>query len=200
MTEIVSSIDAWMETNYGSYSHTFWGFCELAKRTHENKEQPIPVTINGTHKRSQVSLDDKKQMVTWFRLVNTVEFGNEIEGNDWSFGLEDSNVQTATLRMVIATKVEIGENLIFSIAKKMPGIFSAAGYTIISIDRSGLTIDTNHEEIYLTELGQGKYEQHRFPWNLNVLNIPVSFILCEATQECCNQSILEEDEDCLILE
>lgn len=177
MTAIVEAIDAYMEATYGSYSHTFWGFCELSHRTTETQTQPIPAKITLTHKRTQVSLDDKKQLVTWIRIVENSSQGNEIEGNDWDFGLNNNSVQTTTLRMIVAHKIELGENLIYQIAHSFPDLLSVNGCQIVSINRADLNIDPDHENIYLTELGAGQYERHRFPWNLYALDIPVDYIL-----------------------
>lgn len=202
MTEIVNALDAWMETNYGSFIHKFWGFCELSNRTHENRIQPIPVTITGTHKREQVSLDDKKELITWVRVVDNGSVGNDIEGNDWSFGISSAPVQTVTLQLIVAHKVELGENIAYNLARYLPDFLAANGFSIVTVDRQNISVDSDHESIYLTELGQGKYEQHRFPWNLYAIRIPVQFILnpnC-TSEACCDDSILEEDNDCLILE
>lgn len=176
MTAIIAAIDAYMTANFGQYTHTFFGFCELANRSNgDGAVQPIPVTITGTHKRTQVSLDDKMQLVTWIRLINTGN-GNEIDGNDWDFGVDDNSVQTASLLMFVAHKVELGENLIHEIVAGLPGIFTVSGYRIVSLDRGLLAIDADHESIYNSELGTGVYERHRFPWNLYSVSLNIEFI------------------------
>jgi len=43
MTNIVAALDAWFEANYSSYIHTYFGFCELAKKTYTDAEQPMPM-------------------------------------------------------------------------------------------------------------------------------------------------------------
>jgi len=180
MTNIVQGIDAWMTDTYGStYSMLLYGFCELGKRTNkDNVIQPLPMTITGTHKRQQVALDDRYQIVTWTRLPGTISFGEDIDDNDWAFGLDQGNVSTTGLRMIIAHKVDLGENLIVDIAHGIPSILSNVNYKIISIDKPGISIDADHENIYNNEMGAGQYEKHRTAWNIYAINLNVQFIPC----------------------
>lgn len=179
MTDIVAGIDAWMTERYAStYTALFYGFCELGRRTNTGSEQPIPMTITGTHKRQQVALDDRYDLITWIRQVGNITFGETIEDSDWAFGIDHGNVSTANLRMVVAHKVELGENLIIDIARGLPALLTNSSYKIISIDKLGITIDTDHEAIYNTELGAGQYEKHRTPWNLYTVNFGVQYIRC----------------------
>lgn len=177
MTGIIDALDEWLNQNYGNYSHTFWGFCELSRRTHDSATQPIPVKPNGTHKRDQIALDDKKQMVTWSRIEDNYATSTDIEGNDWDFGITTATVNTLAIRWVFALKVELGENLIYQISHQIPDFLTVSGFNLVSVNRAEITVDPDHETIYLTELGQGKYGQHRFPWNLYVINVPIDFIL-----------------------
>ena len=179
MTDIVAGIDAWMRERYAtSYSLLLYGFCELARRTNTGSEQPLPLTITGTHKREQVALDDRYQLITWVRLPGTISFGDQVDGNDMAFGLDDGHVSTAALRMVVAHKVALGEILIVDIARNLPPILSNPAYRIISVDKPSISIDADHETIYNTELGSGQYEKHRTAWNLYVINFNVQFITC----------------------
>lgn len=179
MTDIVQGIDAWMTERYANtYSLLLYGFCELGKRTNEGKTQPLPMTITGTHKRRQVALDDRYQVVTWIRQNGTITFGESIDDQNWAFGLDDGNVANANLRMVVAHKVELGENLIIDIARGLPALLNNENYKVISIDKGSISIDTDHENIYETELGDGQYEKHRTPWNLYVINFAVQYIRC----------------------
>lgn len=176
MTDIVSSIDSCMNTNYGNYTHTFFGLCELARKSStDGAIQPMPATITGTHKRVQVSLDDKKQLITYFRIGES-SLGEEIDGNDWSFGLDSGNVNTTQLIMIVAHKVELGEKLIYSIAKSLPDILTVSGYELVSLAKESIQVDHDHEEIYLREFGAGNYERNRLTWNLYALTFNVEFI------------------------
>lgn len=180
MTDIVAGIDAYMTTKYASsFACKFYGFCELTKRsTTEGTPQPIPVTINGTHKREQVAIDDRFQLLTWIRSNGAISLGQTVDDQDWGFGLDSGNVSNASLRMVVAHRVEYGENLIIDIARGLPSLIDSTNYKIISIDKRAVTISDDHETIYNTELGSGQYEKHRTPWNLYVINIPIQYIRC----------------------
>lgn len=174
MKEITEAIDVWTE---GNFNHTLklWGYCELMTKS----GQVMPVTIP---ERQQVSLDDRFEVMTWIRLTGGPTPSKEIEGNDWGFGLNDTPVQIATLRLVIAHKVIIGEDFIIDFVKRIPRSLTVDGYSIVSINKPGITVDPDHEAIYLTELGPTVYEKHRFDWNLYALSIPVEFIPCEVEQ------------------
>lgn len=176
-----------------------FGFVELAVRSNAQTSQPMPITINGTSDRSQVSLDDRFQIMTWFRLPGQVTFGNDIEGNDWAFGFKKSPVQKAGIRWIIAHRVELGEELIFDILDSVPGIFRLDGYEIASVDRTSLSLDADHETIYRTELGETVYEKHRFKWNIYAVTLNLNYILnsrCEIQPNCCDDSFLTEDGIC----
>lgn len=171
MKEITEAIDSWTEDNF-NHTLKLFGYCELMTK----KDQVMPVTIP---ERKQVSLDDRYEVITWMRLTAGPTPTNEIEGNDWGFGLKDTPALMATLRLVVAHKVSIGEDFIIDFIKSFPRGFTIPGYSIISINKRGITTDPDHEAIYLTELGATVYERHRFDWNLYALSIPVEFIPCE---------------------
>lgn len=171
MKEITEAIDAWFTGQY-AHSMKLWGYSELMTK----KDQTMPVTIPG---RQQVALNDLFQLNTWMRLPSSLQLGNEIEGNDWGFGLQQGLVQTATLRLVIAHKISIGEDFIITLLKDFPRTLDVDGYSIVSVNKNGITVDTDHEAVYRTELGETAYEKHRFDWNLYALSINVEFIPCE---------------------
>lgn len=194
--------DTYPSENMADFLKSF-GYVELTNRTNQNTTQPIPATINGTSNRAQVSLDDRFQVMTWFRLPGQVTFGNDIEGNDYAFGFKKSPVQKAGVRWVIAHRVELGEELIFNILDSIPGIFKIQGYDIASVDKTTMTLDADHETIYRTELGETVYEKHRFTWNLYAVALNLNYILnpnCVIDTNCCYDSIREEDGDCIIIE
>jgi len=199
MTEIIASIDAWTDNNFPDLQRKLWGFCELAHRTVGGGDQPTVMTINGTSNRQNVTLDDRYQFITWFRLENGIDVDNN---PDWNYGFSEARYQTARLRWVIAHRVELGENLIYSLVNGLPEQWSVNGFQFV-FTKPQINIDYNHEAIYNTELGKTVYEKHRFPWNLYVINLSVEFILCEGYTSqpgCCEDSLLAESGDCLITE
>lgn len=171
MKEITQAIDAWTEGEF-RYTKKLWGYSELMKKA----DQVIPVTIN---ERKQVSLNDIYELITWIRLISGPNNTNLLDGNDWSFGLQEAPVKTITLRIIVAHKISIGEDFIIDFLKAFPGQFTIDGYSIVSVNRKAITVDPDHEAIYLTELGATVYEKHRFDWNIYALEVMVEFIPCE---------------------
>lgn len=171
MKAITEAIDAWTAGEF-AVTMKLWGYCELMTR----QDQVMPVTIPD---RNQVSIDDRYQLLTWIRRDGNVSLGSDIEGNDWSFGLKEAPVQKQNLRIVIAHKVEIGEDFIIDFIKAFPRTFDVDGYSIVSVDNRGISVDPDHEAVYKTELGETSYEKHRFTWNVYAVTVPIEYIPCE---------------------
>lgn len=176
MTEIIEAIDEYTADYFSAYNLKNWGFCELMKKTagEGSAEQPMPVTIPG---RKQVALKDTYEIITWIRQVGNVQY----EGNEeWSFGRNEARFATVPLRIVFANKVSLSEseNLVFRFLQNLPSKLSVADYEFIFI-QPGASVDTDHEAVYQTELGNTAYEKHRFPWNLYAVTLNVQFIICE---------------------
>jgi hypothetical protein len=179
MIEIIQALDDWTVSQYPTLTRKLFGLCELAKKTAQGSEQPIPAKIhNGTSQREQVSLKDNCDLVTWVRLQNSIQTSQNIEDQNWSFGLQDNPVQSTILRWVVAHKIRLGESWINIFLRHIPKTLTVDGYQIVSIDRGASSIDTDHENIYRTELGETNYEKHRFAWNLYVINLNVECIPC----------------------
>lgn len=155
-----------------------WGFVELAVRQSKGKkstsDQPIPMTINGTGDREQIALDDRYDFIFWIRWASPLQAVND-EGESW--GLKIGKHWELPLRIVIAHKVEKGEDLITNLANELPDRISLTGFESIFLSTNA-SVDPDHETIYRTELGDTVYEQHRFDWNLYVINLNVEFIPC----------------------
>jgi hypothetical protein len=149
-----------------------WGFAELVRRESKGKDkvstQPIPMTINGTSYRQRISLDDKYDFINWIRWVAPV---NTFEDADDGWGLRVRRRKRIPIRIVVAHKVELGEDVIYDLARALPGKLMLTGYEFVYLDQ--YQIDPDHETIYTTELGETVYEKHRFPWNLYVINVDI---------------------------
>jgi hypothetical protein len=197
MIAFIEELDNWfasyIEAKYPdevSFLKSF-GYVEITNRKTTTQNQPIPVTINGTSDREQVSLDDRFQVMSWFRLPGQMTLANDVEGNNWSFGFQSNPVQKVGLRWVIGHRVELGEEFIFDLIEALPYKLSVTGHTIASIDRSSLTLDADHESVYKTELGETVYESHRFTWNIYALSVNLSYIInpnCPVGSGCCDNS------------
>ena len=208
MIGFINALDEWFADyvadeypteNMADFLKSF-GYVELTNRTNQGKTQPIPVTINNTSDRAQVSLDDRYQVMGWIRLPGQMTLANDVEGNNYAFGFQSNPVQKVGIRWVIAWRVELGEEFIFDLIKALPYKFSITGYQIASVDRSSLSVDVDHEAIYRTELGDTVYEKHRFTWNICAIQVNLSFILnaaCEVQEDCCEDSFTTEDSICI---
>lgn len=177
MTEIIDAIDAWTTERYGNdYRLLLYGFCELARKTSGGKDQPMPMTMpDDQGERTQVSLNDKFDLITWMRWERPATYeANE----DWSFGKNEARFGTIPIRLVIAHRTTLGENLVFDFINFFPSKFNIPGFQFVFTEPSP-SIDPDHETIYQTELGDTVYERHRFPWNLYVITINAQFIVCE---------------------
>lgn len=157
-----------------------WGFVELVMRESRSKKkgvsvQPIPVTINGTGDREQVSLDDDFDFMHWIRW--TTPASRVINDQD-QWGIRSGDRQGRTLRIVIAHKVELGEDLVNDIAQSLPDSIDNDGFKFIFINQ--WNIDPDHEKIYKVELGETVYEQHRFDWNIYTIDVAMEYIKCVA--------------------
>jgi len=183
MTSIIDAITDYATDSFLYLKTKNFGFCELmyksAKDTKGNLigssgSQPIPVTIPD---RNQVSLNDKFNLMTWIRWVEPARFDLS---EDWSFGRTESEEGSLTLRIVVAHKVTLGENLIFTFARGLPRKLELAGYKYVFMNGRP-QINPDHEGIYRTELGETVYEKHRFPWNLYTIDVTFNFIECIET-------------------
>lgn len=178
MTEITAAIDAYTEAKYPQLKKKLWGFCELEHKTSAGgSDQPIPMTAYGYQERKQVSLDDRFEFITWQRWVQPVSYAENI---DFSFGRNVAREGKLTLRVVAAYIVELGEELIFDFVSGLPMKLNINGFKYVFVD-SEPSINPDHEQIYLTELGKTAYEKHRIPWNIYAVDLEFSFLPCEIT-------------------
>lgn len=173
MTDILQAIDDYTIARYSALKLKLFGFCEIMHKTAQSSDQPIPVTIPG---REQISLDDNFDLITWLRWESPAQYE---QNKDWSFGAFDATSGTITVRLVVAHKASLGENLIFDFANHFPQILNVPGFLYVFVDDS-FSVNPDHEAIYLTELGKTVYEKHRFNWNLYVVNFTFQFIPCDS--------------------
>lgn len=173
MTSIIEAIDAWTLNRYDHYNEKLYGFCELMRKTAGENSAPqvFPVTIPG---RKQVSLDDRYNFITWIRWENPATYE---DSEEWSFGDSEARVGSIQLRLILAHRVELGEDLVFDFINAFPSKFTVSGYQFVFVEGRP-SIDPDHEAIYTAELGNTVYEKHRFNWNLYALNITVQFLEC----------------------
>lgn len=178
-----------------------FGFVELVNRESRGKTttntQPIPVTITGTHEREQVSLNDEKDFIFWIRTVGRA---SPVPTED-TWGIKPFRNLSLPIRIVIAHKVEFGENLVYQLLNDFPSSFVVPGYEFMYLEN--IEVDPDHEVIHDTELGKTNYEKHRFPWNIYVINMNIEFAMCvnyipvECITDEFGNSIFSIPDDCL---
>lgn len=177
MTSIIEAIDAWTNNRYSAYDRKLFGFCELMRKTagEGSVEQVFPVTIPG---RTQVAIDDRYNFITWIRWAQPVTYeANE----DWSFGNSEARFANLPLRIVLAHRTTLGEDLVFDFVNAFPSKFTVPGFKFV-FTNANLSIDPDHEAIVQAELGPANYlvyEKHRITWNVYVINVNVQFLECE---------------------
>ena len=173
VTQIAAYIETWAYANVdmSPLSLKNWGFCELMNRVSKSikstSTQPIPMTINGTGQREQVAIDDRYDFIEWIRLNSPMQIVHD-ESDSW--GLREGKRHHLSMRIVIAHKVELGEDLVYLMISEMLDDLRTL--------KSEANIESDHATIYNTELGATVYEQHRFNWNLYVINLDIEYIPC----------------------
>lgn len=170
MKYITALLDKHARLYLDQYRHVFHGLSELVTR--DNKVMPATIP-----ERKTVALDDRYDLITWMRQEGdvTVDTG-VIRG----FGRNPKMLQGAPIRWVFAHKSELGENLVHEFFASIPRKLNDPdkNFSVILIDETNRTIDSHHEQIYTTELGETAYHRHRLKWNVYAINIRVSFIPC----------------------
>lgn len=196
MTNIIEAIDDWTQDRYAAYNTKLFGFCELMHKTAgEGKEdQVFPVTIPG---RQQVSIKDTYDFITWIRWIQPATY--EVS-EDWTFGNSEARVGVLPLRIVLAHKTSLGENLVFDFINAFPSKFDVDGFQFV-FTNAALSADPDHETIVNTELGPANYivyEKHRVTWNVYVINVNAQFMECPVSDT--SNSIVTELEEAYIQE
>ena len=183
---IAQFIQEWAEDQNSTLLVKNFGFCELVNResrgTTKNRRnfesvstQPIPITIPGDGSEAeQVSLNDQFNFIFWIRKNGRVQM---TESLDDAWGLQQGKRQNLPLRIVIAHRNNLGENLVYELSQDLPERIYLNGYDLVFLSANG-EVDDDHETIHDIELGKTNYEKHRFTWNIYVINLNVEFIPC----------------------
>lgn len=190
MKIIIDRVAQYIEEWATDYASTLlvknFGFVELVNResrgTTKNRQnqstvstQPIPITIPGDGSEGlQVSLDDQFNFIFWIRLPGKVRI---TEDEDDSWGIKQGKRQNLDLRIVIAHRNNLGENVVYDLVEDLPDNIFIQGYQFVFLDAEG-EVDNDHETIHDTELGKTNYEKHRFTWNIYTINLNVQYIPC----------------------
>lgn len=177
--DIALLIQEWAEDQVSTLIVKNFGFVELVNRESRGKKsvsaQPIPITIPGDGSEGeQVSLDDQFNFIFWIRTNGRTAI--TVDEND-KWGLDPGRRLNTPLRIVIAHRNNLGENLVYDLFQDLPESIIVEGFEFVFLDASG-DIDDDHETIYNTELGKTNYEKHRFTWNIYALNVNIQYVIC----------------------
>jgi hypothetical protein len=163
-----------------------WGFAELVNRSSKGTSkngrgqeqignQPIPITIPGDGSEAQqIALDDQYNFIFWIRVPGRAQFVDNPEDH---WGLNQKRRQSLPLRIVIAHRNNLGEDLVYNLVEDLPENFYISGFHFVFVNSNG-DVDNDHETIHDTELGHTNYEKHRFTWNIYTINLNVEYIPC----------------------
>jgi hypothetical protein len=170
MKYITALLDDFARTRLDIYHHTFHGLSELVKRD----DKVMPSTI-PEHK--QVALDDKVDMVTWMRVNGeTTADASLIRG----FGRSPKILQSVPIKWMFCHKASLGEQIVYDFVNQIPRQLKDPdkNFSVILLDETNRSVDSDHEKLYTEELGETAYHRHRLPWNVYAINLRVSFIPC----------------------
>jgi hypothetical protein len=163
-----------------------WGFAELVNRSSKGTSkngrgqeqignQPIPITIPGDGSEAQqIALDDQYNFIFWIRVPGRAQFVDNPEDH---WGLNQKRRQSLPLRIVIAHRNNLGEDLVYNLVEDLPENFYISGFHFVFVNSNG-DVDNDDETILDTELGHTNYEKHRFTWNIYTINLNVEYIPC----------------------
>ncbi len=122
--------------------------------------------------REVAQIHDQWGGIFYHRLLNPTLTTDE----EFSFGIKMSTRNTLRMRMVVAHKVELGEDLIFDILNAFPDRRDISGYKFVFLNQG--ILNTDHEGIYIEEYGNQSYNKHRTSWNIYAFEYDLEFIKC----------------------
>lgn len=167
MEKICNKIDQAILAELPSSGIKAYGFCELVTKS----KTQHPVTYDTT--RQPAEIRDSFDAIIYHRLLNS----DVAEDEDMSFGLELSDIVSLRFRTFVASKVHMGENFILKVMNAIPKKIDLEGFKFIH-RASSVSINADHEAVYVQEYGDNSYEKHRTPWNIYALEYNFEFIEC----------------------
>lgn len=122
-------------------------------------------------KSEQVTLDDRFNIISWFRVLDD---SPEI-GSDHGFGFNHGMQPSKRIKWLIAYKKNLG-NSIKDIIYKLSE--DQINYRNFSIDLD-FKINPDHESVYNSEFKDDSYEKHRMTWRLFSVEFKIMLYECE---------------------
>lgn len=166
MNAIIAEINRTVNLDECSKGVQLNGICELAVKS----DQPHPVSIP---EKKQVAPDDRYEAVVYHRLLNDVA----TDDLDNSFGSRVYKKHAQIVRTVVLAKMAKGKDWIDKFIDAMPEVIDGlTNYKLVNINT--INKNTNQDEIFNTEFGEGNYEKHRLSYNIYALEYTVEYIYC----------------------
>lgn len=170
MKEICDKLDEVLLGLFPNDGIKFSGLCQLVAK----EDQPHPTTIPDN---KQVSIDQKFNVITYHRIFGDAAFD---ESEEQDFGRSTGRTIVQPMIMIVASKVEKGEEWIYGFMGGFPESIETddLSETYDFIDIENMSLEVDQEGIYNREFGNGDYEKHRIPWNVYGVRYDVTFIRC----------------------
>ena len=140
MEKICLEVDKAILSELPSSGLKAYGLCELVLKDN----QPHPVTYDL--KRTQAQIHDRYDGIFYHRLLNS----ESQEDLDMSFGVDILDRTLARFRIVLAYKVQLGENFIMDFVRAIPKKIELDNYKFIHRSQ-GVTLIADHEGVYNQE-------------------------------------------------
>jgi hypothetical protein len=165
---ILNEIDQALLSTFKNKGLKAYGLCELI-----TKDKKVnPVTCNKT--RDVAQIHDAFNGIFYHRILSSNPFQ---EDEEFSFGSIVKRRHSKNMRLVMAFKVELGENFVNEFINEIPDkITTLSNYKFVFLGPGTLIED--HEAVTLQEYGQIPYEKHRTSWNIYALEYDIDFMLC----------------------
>jgi len=160
LKNIITGIDKWYATKL---TGKFYGIAELINKQAER----FPVTI--ATQRDRINPADTWQLQTYHRILNSTQLPTQEEfGKNLAYQI--------TVRMVIITNVNMGEDFIYRMLNLLPTQVRINGaYAVVE---DGAQVNNDHESIAATEFGQMFEDKHRLTKNIWSVDYNLSLTYC----------------------
>lgn len=167
MTDIIESLDTYMDGLFPDHGCKAYGLAELVKKG--AGMSPVHVAT-----RAQVAINDKYDVQWYHRIIDS----GSVPSEEDSFGDKIAREQKVRIRTVFASKHKKGETIRYDFANALPESIELDGYRRIDLDEN-LNMIEDQEGVYTQEFGNADYEKHILSWNIVAMEYDISFIKCK---------------------
>jgi hypothetical protein len=171
LVKIFDNIDQTLQAAFKNSGLKAYGLCELVEK--DKKPNPVSVEVKPNKTRELAQIHDRYDGIFSHRIVG----GSFTDDDDFTFGKRAARRFSGRARTVLAYKIKLGEDFIFSFVNTFPDrVSSLSEYKFVHLSQGTLIAD--HEAVYIQEYGNNSYEKHRTSWNIYAFEYDIEFILC----------------------